>query len=128
MTAMNLRHLPPALVRSGRVELWLEMKLPDTEARRQILKSHLQGIPAELSSCDIEGVLSATDGFTGADMKRLVEDTKGIYAFGRAQGAKLREATEYFLEAAAGVHENKQRYEQVEQAAQTRPRANASAY
>src|SRR5947209_8317490 len=73
MTAMNLRHLPPALVRSGRVELWLEMKLPDTEARRQILKSHLQSIPTELSNCDIDGVLSATDGFTGADMKRLVE-------------------------------------------------------
>ena len=29
MTAMDVGRLPPALVRSGRVELWLEMKLPD---------------------------------------------------------------------------------------------------
>jgi len=130
MTAMNLRHLPPALVRSGRVELWLEMKLPDTEARRQILQSHLGAVPvpAELSSVDTDRVLSATEGFTGADMKRLVEDAKGLYAFGRATGAGPREATEYFLEAANGVRENKQRYEQAERAAQTRPRGAPSRY
>ena len=34
MTAMDVSHLPPALIRSGRVELWLEMKLPDAGARR----------------------------------------------------------------------------------------------
>ena len=49
MTAMNLHHLPPALVRSGRVELWLEMKLPDTEARKRIFENHLSAVPAELS-------------------------------------------------------------------------------
>src|SRR5262245_7688798 len=33
MTAMNVANIPPALLRSGRVELWLEMELPDEPAR-----------------------------------------------------------------------------------------------
>jgi len=128
MTAMNLQHLPPALVRSGRVELWLEMKLPDAEARKRILENHLRGITAELSNCDLARVISATEGFTGADIKRLVEDAKGLYAFGRASGAEVRNGTEYFLEAATGVRENKQRYAQAELAAQSRPRTGRTPY
>jgi ATP-dependent 26S proteasome regulatory subunit len=38
-------NLPPALTRSGRVELWLEMKLPDAEARTLILKRHIGELP-----------------------------------------------------------------------------------
>src|SRR5215471_5228244 len=102
MTAMNLQHFPPALVRSGRVELWLEMKLPDGEARKRILQKHLKGIPVELSNCDLPRVISVTEGFTGADVKRLVEDAKGLYAFARASGAEVNNATEYYIEAAHG--------------------------
>jgi len=32
MTAMNLEDLPPALIRSGRVDLWIEMRKPDVKA------------------------------------------------------------------------------------------------
>jgi SpoVK/Ycf46/Vps4 family AAA+-type ATPase len=107
MTAMNLSHLPPALVRSGRVELRLEMKLPDENARRRILDKHMQGLTGELAGCDTSRVIAATEGFPGADMKRLAEDAKGFFAFDRASKAPLRRATEYYLEAAAGVRENK---------------------
>lgn len=109
-------------MRSGRVELWLEMKLPDAEARKRILQNHLHGIIAELSNCDVASVISATEDFTGADIKRLVEDAKGLYAFGNTSQAEAQNATEYFLEAAKGVRENKQRYTQAELAAQRRPR------
>jgi len=61
-------------------------------------------------------------------MKRLVEDAKGLYAFGCATGAEARQATEYFIESATGVRENKQRYEQAEQAAQARPRTMGQGY
>jgi transitional endoplasmic reticulum ATPase len=37
MTAMDAASLPPALVRSGRIELWLETRLPDAAARRTIV-------------------------------------------------------------------------------------------
>ena len=104
------------------------MTLPDEGARRRILQKHLHGIPAELSSCDAARVLSVTEGFTGADLKRLVEDAKGLYAFNRSTGAGARAATEYFVEAANGVRENKRRYEQAELAARARPRAASPAY
>jgi transitional endoplasmic reticulum ATPase len=122
MTAMNLNHLPPALVRSGRVELWLQMRLPDAEARKRILEKYLSGLPAEVSGCDVATVIDATEGFTGADVKRLVEDAKSLYAFARAQKTPRSEATQYFIEAAAAVRENKQRYEQAELAAQLKPK------
>jgi ATP-dependent 26S proteasome regulatory subunit len=80
LTAMDVNHLPPALVRSGRVELWLEMRLPDRTARHLDSLSHLfpnLGYPA---------IVDATDGFTGADLKRVVEDAKGLYAYNRVSG------------------------------------------
>src|SRR5678816_1584832 len=79
MTAMNVAHLPPALVRSGRVEFWLGMKLPDPQARTQILSQHLQSLPKELRDVDVPQLIAATEGFTGADLKRTVEDGKMIY-------------------------------------------------
>jgi shikimate kinase len=48
LTAMEVGHLPPALLRSGRIELWLEMCLPDEPARAAILESHLAAVPASL--------------------------------------------------------------------------------
>jgi hypothetical protein len=33
MTAMDVNQLPQALVRSGRIELWLETRLPAAESR-----------------------------------------------------------------------------------------------
>jgi ATP-dependent 26S proteasome regulatory subunit len=128
MTAMNLSHLPPALVRSGRVELWLEMKLPDAQARRRILQMHMAGIPGELAECDSAQVVAATEGFTGADVKRLVDDAKGLYAFHRATKGELRTGTGYFLEAAKAVRENKQRYEHAQATVQPRPRAQDHIY
>src|SRR5215472_15603321 len=124
MTAMNLNHLPPALVRSGRVELWLEMKLPDMEARRRILQIHMKGLPSGLSSsCDSARILATTDGFTGADLKRLVEDAKGLFAFDHFQKAEQKEATHYFIEAANGVRENKRRFEEAQATARAKPRS-----
>ena len=38
MTAMDLGNIPPALVRSGRIELWLEMRLPDAVSRRRLIQ------------------------------------------------------------------------------------------
>ena len=126
MTAMNLSHLPPALVRSGRVELWLEMKPPDAAARRNILERHTAALPAELQSADLARILELTDAFTGADVKRLVEDAKGLYGFDRARQRALRTATEYFTEAAGSVRENKLRYQAAEDAARAQPKNGGS--
>lgn len=123
MTAMNVANLPPALIRSGRVELWLEMKLPDTEARTQILTRHLAELPAELGNVEVAALISATETFTGADLKRLVEDGKALYAYDKAKGFEMKEATVYFLKAVEGVRENKQRYAEAEAQAALRPKS-----
>jgi AAA+ superfamily predicted ATPase len=110
LTAMDLSHLPPALVRSGRVELWLEMKLPDTEARELILRQHLSALPPYLQSVRDGEIVAATDGFTGADIKRLVEDAKALYAYDRAALKTPQEFTAYLLTAADSLRENKRRF------------------
>jgi AAA+ superfamily predicted ATPase len=110
MTAMNVADLPPALVRSGRVELWLEMKLPDGAARAQILSDQLAKLPEELGGVAVDSLVTATEGFTGADLKRTIEDGKAIYAYDRAKNAETRSVTEYFLQSVVAVKRNKEHY------------------
>jgi SpoVK/Ycf46/Vps4 family AAA+-type ATPase len=122
MTAMNVANLPPALIRSGRVELWLEMKLPDAEARAQILARHFAELPEALQHVDMAALIAATEQFTGADLKRLVEDGKALYAYDKATQVRLDPPTRYFLKAVDGVRENKQRYAQAEAQAAMKPK------
>ena len=110
MTAMNVAHLPPALVRSGRVELWLEMKLPDPAARTEILNNLVRNLPEELREVELPRLVAATDGFTGADLKAMMEDGKAVYAYDKANGVEPQPLTEYFLRAIKIVQENKQHY------------------
>lgn len=110
LTAMDLAHLPPALVRSGRVELWLEMKLPDAEARGLILRQHLSTLPANLQTVREEDAVAVTEGFTGADLKRLVEDAKALYAYDRAALKTPQDFTSYLLTASEGLRDNKRRF------------------
>jgi AAA+ superfamily predicted ATPase len=118
MTAMNVAALPPALIRSGRIELWLETRLPDEAGRKAILAA--AQLPEVLQPADISAVASATDAFTGADLKRLCEDAKLLYAFDRARGSAIRPPTDYFLTATEMVRQNKDRYAQAEAAAPRR--------
>jgi ATP-dependent 26S proteasome regulatory subunit len=121
MTAMNVGQLPAALVRSGRVELWLEMKPPDADARSQILAQQLPALPVELRHVEMEPLREATEGFTGADLKRTIEDAKAICAYDKAQSLTLQSPTEYFLRAVEAVKENKARYAEAEAQAALRP-------
>jgi ATP-dependent 26S proteasome regulatory subunit len=116
LTAMDVNHLPPALVRSGRVELWLEMRLPDPDARRSILARHLDGLHHLFPGLDQNALVEATDGFTGADLKRVVEDAKGLYAYSRVSGNGGQGPNEFLNEAIQGVAANKARYAQAEAA------------
>jgi AAA+ superfamily predicted ATPase len=114
MTAMDVSHLPPALIRSGRIELWLEMRLPDEQARTDILQDHFATLPATFRGIDLPRLVSATAGFTGADLKRLVEDGKNLLAYDKVQGRQLSPVTEYFLTAVENVRANKERYAEAE--------------
>jgi transitional endoplasmic reticulum ATPase len=120
MTAMDVGNLPPALVRSGRVELWLEMSLPDESARFAILRQFVATLPSALRGLNLERLTDATEGFTGADLKRVVDDGKALYAFDRAREQPLKPVSDYFLAAVDVVRTNKQQYA----VAEARARAN----
>jgi hypothetical protein len=53
---------------------------------------------------------SASEGFTGSDLKRMIEDGKGLFAYDLARSQPPRGATEYFLSALETVRQNKERY------------------
>jgi len=120
MTAMDVGNLPPALVRSGRIELWLETRYPDAAARRAILADRIGALPAPLGDAPLDPLAEATDGLSGADLKRVVEDAKVLFVYDRARGLSPRPAVEYFVEAANSVRTNRERYAEAE----VRARAN----
>jgi len=80
LTAMNPNHLPPALLRSGRVELWLETSLPDETARAQMLEGYLKDAPEAFRTYDVRRAATLSEGFNAADIRRLVMDVKALYA------------------------------------------------
>ncbi|HEY0150893.1 MAG TPA: ATP-binding protein [Longimicrobium sp.] len=120
MTAMDVGSLPPALVRSGRIELWLETRLPDEEARAAILADRCAGLPAAVGAVDVQRLAASTDGLTGADLARLVEDGKILVAYDRSRGEAEDEPTAYFLRAIETVRANKERYAEAEARARER--------
>jgi transitional endoplasmic reticulum ATPase len=110
MTAMEPSDLPAALLRSGRVELWLETRLPDDRAREEILRDKLASLPQPLASADVAMLAAASRGSTGAEMKAIVEDGKLLFAFDRTNGKAIRSVEDYFLDAIATIRENRRKY------------------
>lgn len=62
----------PAFRRPGRFDRLLFVPPPDRAARRAILELELAGRPAE-ESMDLEALARKTSGFSGADLRELVE-------------------------------------------------------
>jgi len=110
MTAMEPRDLPGAILRSGRVELWLETRLPDAAARADIFRSKLASLPAPLCSADFVRLAAASRGCTGADIKAIVEDGKLEFAHDQITRMPPRPVDEYFVDAIAAVRRNRRNY------------------
>lgn len=111
MTAMEPADLPIALLRSGRVELWLETRLPDLAARTAIFRDQFSSMPPPLCDLDIPQLASASHGATGADLKAIVEDGKLLFAYDQATGKCGQAAEEYFLDAITAIRLNRRKYQ-----------------
>ncbi len=111
LTAMNIGSLPPALIRSGRVELWLEMNLPDQEARTEIIRLALNGCPPYLRGANVDFVAEGTRGLTGADLKRIVADAINLYGFDIAREIPLLEPAAYFEKAVSQLRKYRRQLE-----------------
>ena len=110
LTAMDVGNLPPALVRSGRIELWLETRLPDLTARALILADRCAELPQSVGAVDIDRIAASTEGMSGADLKRMVDDGKLLYAYDIARARSLTSITDYILAALETVRANKHQY------------------
>ena len=63
--------LDPALLRPGRFDRIIELQLPDTQARLEILKIHTRKTRLA-DNVDLLEIAKLTEGFTGAHLKHLV--------------------------------------------------------
>jgi len=65
--------LDPALLRPGRFDRHVTLELPDKNAREAILKVHTRNKPIS-ENVDLSLVAAGTPGFSGADLKNLVNE------------------------------------------------------
>ena len=65
--------LDPALLRPGRFDRHIVLDLPDRKARTAILVLHTARVPLE-DDVDLDKVSAGTPGFSGADLKNLVNE------------------------------------------------------
>jgi len=110
MTAMQASSLPAAILRSGRIEVWLETRLPDEPARAEILRARLAEIPEPLAKVNIAQIAQSSRGLTGADLKALVEDAKLMFAHDITTGVPGKQAENYFLDAIEAIRKNRRSY------------------
>jgi SpoVK/Ycf46/Vps4 family AAA+-type ATPase len=82
-------------LRSGRVELWLQTKLPDEAARAGILRRWVGDAFAEIGAPDFARIAAVTQSYTPADLRRVVGDAKLLCAADVAASQPLESATTY---------------------------------
>jgi cell division protease FtsH len=86
--------LDPALLRPGRFDRRLALELPDRPAREAILRIHTRDVPLA-ENVDLAVIAAGTPGFSGADIKNLVNEAAMLAARDSAEHVDGR----YFDEA-----------------------------
>jgi hypothetical protein len=65
--------LEPALAaRPGRVDVAVEIDLPDAAARRRLFNLYARAVPTDLAEADIDAVIEQTEGVTASFLKELL--------------------------------------------------------
>jgi len=82
--------LDPALLRPGRFDRQIVVDRPDRNGRRKILEVHSKGKPLA-PSIDLDSLAAGTPGFTGADLRNLVNEAALLAA---RRGKKVIEQSE----------------------------------
>jgi cell division protease FtsH len=65
--------LDPALIRPGRFDRRVTLELPQKKTRKEILEVHTRNVPLG-EDVDLESLAGRTVGFSGADLKNLVNE------------------------------------------------------
>jgi ATP-dependent 26S proteasome regulatory subunit len=103
MTAMDPRKVPAAVLRSGRIELWLETRLPDAVVRAAILERWNGGELPGSDQLDYSSLAQMTDGFTQADLRRIHADARALFLADKARGKPTATAQKYLARSIEAV-------------------------
>jgi hypothetical protein len=101
--------LEPALAaRPGRVDIAVEIDLPDASARERLLTLYGQDVPLDLTEQDVQLAVERTDGTTASFLKELIrrsvlEALHDDPALSAVTGAHLTRALDDLLDAAQAV-------------------------
>ena len=95
-TANDISHLPPELLRKGRVDEIFFVDLPNDSERTEVFRIHIEKRGRNPESFDLQRLARHSDGFSGAEIEEAI--VSGLFdAFG--QGAEL--TTEILLNSLA---------------------------
>ncbi|HLB44661.1 MAG TPA: AAA family ATPase, partial [Candidatus Limnocylindrales bacterium] len=97
-TANDISQLPPELLRKGRFDEIFFVDLPDARDRRTVFEIHLRLRKQDPASVDLDRVVAAAEGFSGAEVEQVV-----IGALYRALYARRRLDTTLLLEEIQGT-------------------------
>jgi SpoVK/Ycf46/Vps4 family AAA+-type ATPase len=96
-TANDIDSLPPELMRKGRFDEIFFVDLPSEDARREIFKIHLTRKKRDPAKFDVERLVTASAGYTGAEIEQGIQG-----ALHAAFGAKREVSTDDIAAALAG--------------------------
>ena len=92
MAATNRRDLiDPALLRPGRIDVIIELSIPDQETRKKIFEVHTKNMPIE-DKIKLEEYAKRTEGYTGADINSVCREA-GVIAIRRAYKEQSKDLT-----------------------------------
>jgi cell division protease FtsH len=81
--------LDPALLRPGRFDRHVTLDLPDRKDREAILRVHVRKVPLG-GDVDLQALASVTPGFSGADLKNLVNEAAILAARVKSARVEMR--------------------------------------
>ncbi len=76
-TANDISHLPPELLRKGRVDEIFFVDLPNEDERHDIFRIHLEKRKRDPAKFDLDGLAQMSDGFSGAEIEEAI--ISGLY-------------------------------------------------
>jgi SpoVK/Ycf46/Vps4 family AAA+-type ATPase len=76
-TSNDIEALPPELVRKGRLDEIFFVDLPTEAARAEVLRIHLKRRNQDPAAFDLPALVSASEGFSGAELEQAV--VAGLY-------------------------------------------------
>jgi SpoVK/Ycf46/Vps4 family AAA+-type ATPase len=76
-TANEISHLPPELLRKGRLDEIFYVDLPNAEEREEIFRIHIRRRGRDAQKFDLNALAGASDKFSGAEIEEAINS--GLY-------------------------------------------------